>query len=75
MAQDGRGLERALQVAGVEAGPDPPGQPPAEQLCLPPAFLGKRGIELALDSVLAIPGRLAVADQEQASGRRLGGER
>jgi hypothetical protein len=74
-AEDGRGLERALQVAGIEAGPMPPGQPPAQQLRLPPTFVGERGIELALDPVLTIPGRLAVANQEQASGRWLESER
>ena len=74
-AQDGRGLECALEVAGVKAGPMPAGQPPAQQLGLPPALLGEWRIELALDAVLAVPGRLAVANQEQASGGWLGGER
>jgi hypothetical protein len=35
-------------------------------------FLGERWIELALDPALAIPGRLAVADEQEARRRRPG---
>jgi hypothetical protein len=52
----------------------PARQPPAQQLGLPPALLGQRRVELALDAVLVVPGRLTVANQQQASGGWLGGE-
>lgn len=74
-AEDGRRLERALEVARIEAGPMPARQPPAQQLGLPPALLGKGRIELTLDAVLVVPGRLTVANQQEASGGWLGGER
>jgi hypothetical protein len=38
-------------------------------------FRGQWRIELALDAVLAIPRRFAVADQEEASRRWPGGDR
>jgi len=47
--------------AAGEAGPD--------TLGLPPAFGRERRIHLALDAALAIPGRLAVPDEDKA--RRL----
>jgi len=79
------GLERPFQVARVKACKSPAGKPEAKAPGLLPAFLGKRRVELALDAPLAVPGRLAVADQQQArrlwlglswsSLVRLGGER
>src|SRR5437660_3997847 len=57
-------LESPLEVARVEAGQGPVSQPSSHMHCLPAAFRGKRGVELALDAVLAIPGRLAVPDQQ-----------
>jgi len=37
-------------------------------------LLGERRIQLALDAMLLVPGRLPVADEDQARGRRTGGK-
>jgi hypothetical protein len=50
-------------------------QPPSHLHRLPAALLGKGRVELALDAVLSVPGRLAVPHQQQARGRWLGWER
>lgn len=73
-AEDGRRLEGTLEVARIEAGPTPSRQPPAQQLGLPAALRRKGWVELALDAVLVVPGRLTMANQQQASGGWLGGE-
>ena len=65
-----RGLERALQVAGVKASEAPAGQSRSEQGGLAAALVGEWRIELTLDAVLLIPDGLAVADQNQPRGRR-----
>jgi hypothetical protein len=66
------GLERALQVAGVKAGKAPAGEPEAEAPSLLASFTRERRVELALDAPLAVPGRLPVANQQQARRRWLG---
>jgi len=53
----------------------PTGQPVSQAGGLAPAFSGKWRVELALDAVLAIPRRFAVADQDEASRRWPGGDR
>ena len=63
------GLEGALQVARVEPREMAAGQARGEKLGLTAAVLRKRRIELALDSVLLVPRRLAVADEHEARGR------
>jgi len=45
------------------------GQARGEKLGLNAAVLRKRWIELALDTVLLVPRRLAVADEPEARGR------
>src|ERR1700674_573399 len=59
------GLERSLQVARVETGEGSAGQAVAKQLSLAPTQLREGGIGLSLDAMLAVPGRLAVADEVQ----------
>ena len=68
-----RGLERALKVAGVEAGKLAPGQARAQELGLSEPLRRKRRVELALDAVLAVPRRLAVAHEHEARGGRTSG--
>src|SRR5258706_9223426 len=65
-------LVRTLEIAGVEAGIPVIGQPAADSPRLAAAFLRQRRVELALDAVFAVPGRLAVTDQQQSRGRRFG---
>src|SRR5258708_23777885 len=62
-------LKSALQVARVEARQTAAGEPASQQLGLAAALAGQRRIPLALDAVLAVPGRLAVANQDHP-GRR-----
>ena len=68
-------LERAFQVAGVETCERASVQPSPHKLRLAPAFIGKGRIELALDAVLSVPRRLAVANEKQAGRRAFRGER
>jgi hypothetical protein len=49
-------------------------QPPSHLHGLAPPERGKGRVELALDAMFTIPGRLAVADQQQARGRWRGWE-
>lgn len=52
------------------------GDPPAQEARLAATFVRQGRVELALDPVDAVPGRLAVADEDQAvrqRGRRRGG--
>src|SRR5260370_40801196 len=51
------------------------GQPASDSPRLAAAFLRQRRVELALDAVFAVPGRLAVTGQQQSRGRRFGGDR
>jgi hypothetical protein len=60
-----RRLEGALQVARIEPREPAPGQPASQPLGLSASLLGQWRIELALDAVLTVPRRLAVADEEQ----------
>ena len=69
-ADDLRGLEGAFQVARVEPDEAAFGQPAAEELGLTAALVRKWRIELALDPVVTVPSRLAVADEDEA--RRCG---
>src|SRR5712692_2476358 len=69
------GVQRALEVARVEAGKAVTSQPSPHAHRLAATFLREWGVELALDAVLAIPGRLAVANQQQSRGRRFRGNR
>jgi hypothetical protein len=62
------GLGRPLQVARVKSRESPAAQPAAQAHRLAPPFLGKWGVQLALDPALVIPGRLAVAHEQQARG-------
>src|SRR5258708_1964769 len=57
-------LKSALQVARVEARQTAACEPASQQLGLAAALAGQRRIQLALDAVLAVPGRLAVANQD-----------
>jgi hypothetical protein len=66
------GLERPPEVARVETGEAPLRQPLSQQLRLTQAFKRQRGVELALDAVLVVPGGLAVANQYQARGGGFG---
>src|SRR5207244_12586267 len=50
----------ALEVAGVEAGEPVMGRPPPHLTGLPATQFRQRGVELPLDSVFAVPRRLAV---------------
>src|SRR5438105_2022523 len=61
-------LEGSFQVARVQGLEAATGQSRAEQLRLTPAGFRERRVELTLDSVLLVPGRLAVADQKEARG-------
>jgi hypothetical protein len=70
-----RRLERTLQVARVKACEPTSGEAPANPLGLMVSFFGERRIELPLDAVLAVPGRLAVANEQQPRGRRPGSKR
>src|ERR1700674_2681819 len=63
------GLEGALQVARVEARRPATGEPAAEELGLAATLVGEGRIQLTLDPVFTIPGRLAVANQDHP-GRR-----
>ena len=67
--------EGARQIARVEAGKPAPTEPLPQQLGLAAALIRQRGIELTLDAVLAIPRRLAVANQQQPRRRRPGSDR
>jgi hypothetical protein len=62
------GVEGALEVAGIVAGEGAALQAAGDELRLAASFARQRRIELALDSVLAVPRRLAVADEKQARG-------
>jgi len=66
------GLECPPEVARIETGEAPWGQPPPQELRLTQAFKRQRGVELALDAVLVVPGGLAVANQNQARGGGFG---
>jgi hypothetical protein len=68
-------LESTFEVARVEACESAPGEAQPNPLGLAASFLGERRIELALDSVFPVPGRLAVANEQQPRGRRPGSER
>src|SRR6266567_7882849 len=72
--QAGR-LESPLQIAGVEPGKAPAGEPASYLHGLAATFCGKRRVELALDAVLPVPGRLAMPDKKETRGRWLGWER
>src|SRR5689334_5204273 len=74
-ADDVGGLKSALQVARVMGREAAAGQPRAQELGLAAAFGGKRRVELALDAVLAVPGRLAVPDEDKARGSWTGRQR
>jgi len=50
-------------------------QPPAHALGLPASLLRQRRVELALDAVLDVPRRLAVANEQQPRRRRFWSER
>jgi len=58
-------LERAFEIAREVGGEGPPRQTGGQELGLAAAVLGEGWIELALDAVLAVPGRLPVADQNE----------
>src|SRR5260370_4824953 len=60
------GLERALEVARVEPGKTATSQPSPHAHRLPATFLRQWGVDLTLAAVLAIPGRLAAANQQQS---------
>jgi hypothetical protein len=66
------GLEGPPEVARVETGEAPLRQPLSQELRLTQAFRRQRGVELALDAMLAVPGGLAVANQNQARGGGFG---
>jgi hypothetical protein len=67
------GLEGPLEVAGVEPGEPSQRQAVSEELGLAQPFGRQRGVELALDAVLAVPRGLAVANQYKARGGGFGG--
>jgi hypothetical protein len=58
-------LKRALEVARVVGDEGPAGQASGQELGLAAALLGEGWVELALDAVLAVPGRLPVADENE----------
>jgi len=70
-----RCLESSLQVARVKACEPAAGETPAHTLGLAASLFRERWVQLALDAVLAIPRRLAVANEHQPRGRRPGSER
>lgn len=72
-ADDFGRLAGPLEVARVETREPPSRQTLSQEVGLAPAFRRKRGVELALDAVLLIPGGLAVANQDQACGSGLRG--
>ena len=72
-ADDLCGLEGAFQVARVEPDEAAFGQPAAEELGLTAALVRKWRIELALDPVVTVPRRLAVADEDEARRCRTNG--
>ena len=63
------GLDRAGEVGGQPAVGDPV-EERDERLGLLAPELGQRRVGLALQAVLGVPGRLAVADEQQAVGHR-----
>ena len=64
LADQLRRLGRTFQVARVKADELPSRQTPPQLRRLAPTFLRKWGVELALDTALVIPGRLAVAHKQ-----------
>src|SRR5712692_5114736 len=62
------GLAGAKQVTCVQRLDLPACQSPRHTARLLISLLGQRRIKLALDAALAIPGRLAVADEDQPRG-------
>lgn len=67
-AKDLCGFESALQVARVESGEPPVGEPAGQERGLAAPFGRKGRVELALDPVLAIPRRLTMPDEDKARG-------
>src|SRR5258708_11169480 len=68
-----RGLKRSLQVAGIKPGESTSSQSPANPRSLAAPLIRKRGVELALDAMVSVPRRLAVADEHQARWGRTSG--
>src|SRR5438094_5289271 len=64
--QDLGRLERALEVARVDAGELASGQARPQEGGLAAALLRERRVELSLDAVVSIPRGLPVADEEEA---------
>ena len=63
------GLQSALQVARVQAAELATGESRPDEGGLPAPFAGKWGVELPLNPMVAVPGRLPVADEQEARGR------
>ncbi len=59
------GLARAQQVARIDGGERPRGQPPTGLASLLEALLVERGVELSLEAPLAIPGSDAVSNEDE----------